>query len=66
MLSNGDFSANTGSPHYVKFRKDINYTDFINDCKAIRHSKPFQKEGINVNMVEVVDNEIKIRTYERS
>ena len=64
-LPNGDFSANTGSPHYVKFTEDINYIDFISDCKAIRHSEPFNNEGINVNMVEVIKDEIKIRTFER-
>lgn len=64
-LNNGDFSINTGSPHYIKFKDDIDYTGFLGDCKAIRNSEPYIENGINVNMVKILDNEIKIRTYER-
>ena len=65
QLSNGDFKTNTGSPHYVKFVKDLKISNLIEQCKAIRFSDEYKKEGINVNMVMNKENLIEMRTYER-
>lgn len=60
-----DFILNTGSPHYVKFIKNINNFDVYKYGKLIRYSQNFI-EGINVNFVEEIANNILfIRTYER-
>jgi len=57
---------NTGSPHYVKFVKNLENLDVEKEGRKIRYSKDFSKDGINVNFVtEVSDNQIFVRTYER-
>ncbi len=60
------FILDTGSPHYVKFLPDVLNYDVKTHGSAIRHSKEFNAEGINVNFVETLsDDEICVRTYER-
>ena len=55
----------TGSPHLIKFKKNITAIDVQKQGAAIRYSKDFPK-GINVNFVEIkADDLLKIRTYER-
>jgi diaminopimelate epimerase len=57
---------NTGSPHYITFRDQIEDIDVFAEGRAIRNSPSFQKEGINVNFVEQRDEDhILVRTYER-
>jgi diaminopimelate epimerase len=60
------FILNTGSPHYVKYINDIKKMDVKSLGRQIRYSPAFEKEGINVNFVETLDDdEIYVRTYER-
>ena len=57
---------NTGSPHFVKFASNVKDIDVVETGREIRHSKQFEKEGINVNFVETTDEDgIYVRTYER-
>ncbi|MFH1004328.1 MAG: diaminopimelate epimerase [Bacteroidota bacterium] len=56
---------NTGSPHFVSFVSDVKKIDVLDEGRKIRNSKPFKKEGVNVNFVEKKDNFIFVRTYER-
>jgi diaminopimelate epimerase len=57
---------NTGSPHFVKFANNVEDIDVVETGREIRHSKHFEKEGINVNFVESGDEDsIYVRTYER-
>ena len=65
QFENGDFQTNTGSPHYVRFVKDLVNIDFLEECKSIRYNDNYKKEGINVNMVVDKESEIEMRTYER-
>ncbi|MCC7402336.1 MAG: diaminopimelate epimerase [Chitinophagaceae bacterium] len=62
-----DFLLDTGSPHYVKMVTDVTNTNVIKEGSEIRHSEKFDKEGINVNFVEVSNDpdQIIVRTYER-
>lgn len=62
-----DYSLlNTGSPHYVTLVQDIKDIDVYEEGRKIRYSKPFAKEGVNVNFVEALDDDtIYVRTYER-
>jgi len=62
----GDFLLNTGSPHYVKIVTDIDNYEVFKEGRSIRFSKDFEKEGVNVNFVEMVNEDtITVRTYER-
>lgn len=57
---------NTGSPHFVKFASDVANIDVVETGRDIRNSKPYVKEGINVNFVESIHEDgIFVRTYER-
>lgn len=60
------FVLNTGSPHYVKFSRDIMQMDVKSSGRSIRNSSAFEKDGINVNFIEQIDDDkIYVRTYER-
>lgn len=61
----GAITLNTGSPHYVTFVKSVKDLDVVKKGKAIRNSPQYKSEGINVNFVEIEDNFIHVRTYER-
>jgi diaminopimelate epimerase len=60
------FILNTGSPHYVEISNDIMKIDVYHKGRDIRYSKEFEKEGINVNFMQYIDDDtIYVRTYER-
>ncbi|HLV43153.1 MAG TPA: diaminopimelate epimerase [Brumimicrobium sp.] len=60
------FILDTGSPHFVKFVADVDDVDIVAFGKQIRYSSKYKKEGINVNVVEVLeDNLLEMLTYER-
>ncbi len=57
---------NTGSPHYVKFVSSLEKVNAKEEGAAIRNSKKYENEGINVNFVERLGEAvIGVRTYER-
>lgn len=61
-----DLLIDTGSPHYIKYVSALDEKDMIAEGRAIRYNSRFEKEGVNVNLIEPIsDHEIKIRTYER-
>ncbi len=61
-----DFVIYTGSPHYIRFIDAINDLDIVQFGKRVRYSEEFKNEGINVNLVEIVDaNNLIVNTYER-
>jgi len=55
----------TGSPHYLMFVKDVEKTDVVKIGRRIRNSKRFKEKGVNVNFLEMKDNVLHVRTYER-
>ena len=55
----------TGSPHIVKLVTNLNQINVKNDGYIIRNLNEFKKDGVNVNFLEIIDNNIFIRTYER-
>lgn len=61
-----DFITNTGSPHFVRFMKDIQSLDVVKEGRNIRYSSDFAQDGINVNFVQPEGpGIISMRTYER-
>jgi len=60
------FTLNTGSPHYVQFVDDLATWDIVEFGRKIRYSAPYESDGINVNLVErIQDEQLKMLTYER-
>lgn len=59
------YELNTGSPHYIEFFDEIDAIDIKQAGAKVRYSEKYFKDGINVNFVQVENNGIKIRTYER-
>lgn len=57
---------NTGSPHYVEIKSEVNQLDVYALGKAIRYSDRFAPGGTNVNFMELLpNNSLNVRTYER-
>ena len=57
---------NTGVPHVVLFRKDLEKLDIVKIGRAIRRHSDFAPAGTNVNFVRVEKGaSLSVRTYER-
>ena len=56
---------NTGSPHYVIFTQEVEILDIIREAKKIRFNERFTDKGTNVDFVEVRDDHLFVRSYER-
>lgn len=57
---------NTGSPHHIVFSNEVGALEVKKEGAAIRNSELYSsKGGTNVNFVEVVENILKVRTFER-
>ena len=59
------FVLNTGSPHYVSLQADHSKETVLAFGKSIRYSEKYEKEGINVNLLELTEEGIRVATYER-
>ena len=56
----------TGSPHYVALKSDLETIDMNIEGAKIRYSEPFNSNGVNVNFAEKINEDtFAIRTYER-
>jgi diaminopimelate epimerase len=56
---------NTGSPHYVIFTQEVETLDIITEAKKIRFNERFREEGTNVDFVEIRNDVLFVRSYER-
>lgn len=63
--SGADLVLDTGSPHYVRFVKNLARVDVSVEGRSIRRSPEFLKSGINVNFVQEKKGKLLIGTYER-
>ncbi len=61
----GNYSVNTGSPHYMVFSDNIDKINVNKEGKTLRWSPKFAPGGTNVNFVQIVDNGLYVRTFER-
>ena len=55
----------TGSPHFVRFVEDAAATNVFIEGKALRYDMRFSPGGTNVDFVELQDETLFVRTYER-
>jgi len=61
-----DYLLNTGSPHFIRFEKELSSVNVYEDGKAIRYSDPYKEEGVNVNFIKALSKDkIEVLTYER-
>lgn len=65
IIGDNDYLLDTGSPHYIRFVKDVSTIDLINEAHSIRYSDRFNAAGVNVNFVSNDERGFQIRTYER-
>ena len=56
---------NTGVPHLAVFTDDTDNIDVAKEGRLIRYSQRYAPHGVNVNFVQVVEDSLKVRTYER-
>jgi diaminopimelate epimerase len=61
----GNYFLNTGSPHYVVFRKDAESMDVYGEGKKLRWADDFAPGGTNVNFVKAEKKFLYVRTFER-
>ena len=59
------YVVQTGSPHYVLLDDKHTHEHVLEVGRAIRFNERYQKEGINVNLVEMTADGIQVATYER-
>lgn len=55
----------TGSPHIVFNVDDLDVLDVYHTGRQIRYNQEFQEKGVNVNFLEIEQDTLKLRTYER-
>ncbi|MFA0962126.1 diaminopimelate epimerase [Roseivirga sp. BDSF3-8] len=60
-----DRFVDTGSPHHIRFVKNLQEYDVVTLGRKIRYGVPYLQEGTNVNFVEDSGGEFSVRTYER-
>jgi len=58
-------SINTGVPHVIWFVDDIENIDIMKYGSGIRYHADFAPAGTNVNLCQMIDGQLRIRTYER-
>jgi diaminopimelate epimerase len=64
-IINGSYFINTGSPHYVIFTREIDKINVNEEGKRLRWAPEFAPGGTNVNFIEVNNEGLYIRTFER-
>jgi diaminopimelate epimerase len=62
---NDDLFLDTGSPHFIRFKDQIDDLQIVEEAREVRYDAQFSPGGTNVNFVQLWEDGIKVRTYER-
>ncbi len=63
--NNDHYFMSTGSPHYVRFVKDVEDYAVVEEGRNVRYNERFKEKGTNVNFIEKKGETLSVRTYER-
>ncbi len=64
--SGNDYFINTGSPHHLRFVKEVSSYPVVEEGRKIRYSEVYAPKGTNANFIQLLGkNTIAVRTYER-
>lgn len=64
-ISNSEYFLDTGTRHYVRFVTGIKNYKVLEEGTIIRHKSCFAPEGTNADFVEVLQDKLQIRTFEK-
>jgi len=65
-LNDREWYINTGSPHHIVLSESLENTDIVGDGRKIRNRTEYSSQnGTNVNFAQLLQDQVKIRTYER-
>jgi diaminopimelate epimerase len=63
--SGTNIEINTGTDHLVILTQDPDAIDVLHEGRKIRHSAQYSRNGININWLNIGENQLRVRTYER-
>ncbi|MEM7297861.1 MAG: diaminopimelate epimerase [Bacteroidota bacterium] len=65
-INNEQFYLNTGSPHRIELVEDVKNFSVVDEGRKIRNLPQYiGQNGTNVNFAQLLQDRVKIRTYER-
>lgn len=65
-INDEEWFVNTGSPHHIVISPDVQNDDIVSKGRKIRNLSTYSRHnGTNVNFAQLLQDKIKIRTYER-
>ncbi|WP_420317782.1 diaminopimelate epimerase [Ekhidna sp.] len=66
QLNDTEWFINTGSPHHIVQEKEVDRIDIVSLGRQIRNGSAYSSQnGTNVNFAQLLQDKVKIRTYER-
>ena len=66
QINNNEWFIDTGSPHHIVISEDVTNDDIVEKGRKIRNLPTYSRHnGTNVNFAQLLQEEVKIRTYER-
>lgn len=59
------YLLNTGTRHFVRLVEELSEYDVVGEGRRLRYDSRFQPVGANINFVEVKNDEVHMRIYEK-
>ncbi|MEO9869915.1 diaminopimelate epimerase [Ekhidna sp.] len=65
-IAQDEWYVNTGSPHHIVISESVENHDVVSEGRTIRNQPTYSSQnGTNVNFAQLLQDKVKIRTYER-
>lgn len=64
-LMDSNYFIDTGSPHYIVFDQNVGSLDVFSKGRKLRFNTDLFPEGSNIDFVQIENNKLYVRTYER-